>query len=69
MTKQTERRIVKSGLDTLPGMIMTMEQAERFGNRHMPRDLRNAGFQTVIFASDPEIHGGFWFRINYGKSV
>ena len=56
---------VKVGIGTLP-RPMTREQAHRYGERNMPADLRRAGFQTVVFRSDAEIHGGDWFRINYG---
>lgn len=45
---------------------MTRAQARRRGNANMPQDLRRAGFETVIFESDPQIHGGHYFRINYG---
>jgi hypothetical protein len=61
-----ERLPVKIGLSTLDKM-MTRAGAYRFGARNMPADLKRAGFQTVIFRSDPELHGGNWFRINYGK--
>lgn len=47
---------------------MTKEQARRLGNRIMPKDLQRAGFVCTIFRSDPEIHGGNWFRILYGKT-
>lgn len=66
MKNETERLPVKAGLLTLD-RTMTREQARRYGERHMPRDLRAAGFETVIARSDPEMHGGLWFRINYGK--
>lgn len=66
MAKSSESLPVKFGLSTLPAP-MTHAQALRYGNRSMPPDLRRAGFQTVIFRSDSDIHGGDWFRINYGK--
>ena len=56
---------VKVGLSTL-NRKMTKDQAKRYGDRHMPKDLKRVGFETVIFESDPEIHGGSWFRVNYG---
>lgn len=61
-----ERLPVKQGLHTFD-QHMTRKQALRLGEKTMPADLRRAGFQTVIFKSDPEMHGGSWFRINYGK--
>lgn len=59
---------VKVGLSTLPKK-MTKAQAERYGNRHMPKDLKRVGFQTVVFESDVEMHGGKWYRINYGYQM
>jgi hypothetical protein len=61
-----ERLLVKIGLGELP-RPMTREQARRYGERHMPRDLKAAGFNVVISKSDAIMHGGVWFRINYGK--
>ena len=63
-----ERLVVKAGCGELP-RPMTREQAHRYGDRHMPADLKRAGFQTVVARSDAELHGGTWFRINYGKRV
>ena len=54
------------GLGTLD-RPMTKEQAKRYGDRNMPRDLKAAGFETVIFTADPEINGWLGYRINYGK--
>jgi hypothetical protein len=45
---------------------MTREQARRYGEANMPKDLRQAGFETVVFVSDPEINDATFFRINYG---
>lgn len=61
--------------DTLPVRVgggvlpspMTAQQAVRYGDRNMPKDLRAAGFKTTVFRADPEIHGSAWLRINYGK--
>lgn len=50
-----------------PGAEMTRKQAMAYGDRHMPRDLKRAGFQTHVFTSDPEIHGSSYQRITYGK--
>lgn len=52
-----------------PGAVMTREQARRYGERHMPRDLKRAGFKTHVFESDMEIHGAHYFRVTYGKEV
>lgn len=62
----SEKLLVKVGLSTLDAP-MTVAQARRHGNRHMPSDLKRAGFQTVVFVSDPEIHGSKYMRISYGK--
>ncbi len=61
----TEKLTVKVGLSTLDRK-MTRAQAQRYGERNMPRDLKRAGFKTVVCRTDPEIHGGVWLRINYG---
>lgn len=63
---QTEKRIVKIGLGQLD-RHMTKEQALRYGKRHMPEDLKRAGFECIIFASDLEINGSLFYRINYTK--
>lgn len=47
--------------------IMTRAGALRMARRIMPADLKRAGFTASIFASDPELHGGTWFRICYSK--
>lgn len=52
-----------------PSAVMTREQARRYGERRMPRDLKRAGFKTHVFESDMEIHGAHYFRITYGKEV
>lgn len=63
-----EKREVRigAGRGALP-QFMTQAQARRYGDRHMPADLKRAGFKTDVFVSDPEINGGSFFRINYGK--
>ena len=60
-----EKLIVKVGIGQLD-QPMTRAQAQRFGEKTMPRDLKAAGFKCVVSRSDPELHGGNWFRINYG---
>ena len=67
MTAPDEKLLVKSGLHTFE-KPMTRAQALRLGERTMPRDLKAAGFETFIARSDAELHGGVWFRINYGKN-
>lgn len=57
---------VKVGLSTLE-KPMTREQARRYGERNMPADLRRAGFKTTVAKSDTDLHGGEWYRVNYGK--
>jgi hypothetical protein len=64
----TQRFTVKSGLSTLD-QKMTHKQALRWGNQNMPADLKRAGFETVIFTSNVEIHGSLFLRVNYGRSV
>jgi hypothetical protein len=63
---KNEKLPVKSGLSTLD-RPMTRAAAFRYGEQHMPADLRRAGFKTIIAKSDADLHGGVWFRINYGK--
>lgn len=65
-----EKREVRMGAGraALP-VPMTHAQARRYGDRCMPADLRRVGFATQVFVSDPEINGGTFFRISYGKSV
>lgn len=62
-----EKLLVKSGLHTFD-KPMTRKQAMRLGQRLMPADLKRAGFETIVCRSDAEMHGGTWFRINYGYS-
>lgn len=47
--------------------IVTKAGALRIARANMPADLRRAGFVASIFASDPELHGGEWWRVNYGR--
>ena len=63
-----EKLMVKVGLSTLD-KEMTREQALRWGNRHMPADLKRVGFECFVGKSDAEMHGGVWFRISYGYKV
>lgn len=57
---------VGCGRQALP-IHMTKEQAKRYGDKNMPRDLKRAGFETIIFTADPEINGWLGYRVNYGK--
>lgn len=59
---------MKIGIITLTRR-MTLDQAQRYGERRMPADLKRAGFEAVAGLSDPEIHGGCWIRINFRKRV
>ena len=49
------------------GACLSREQARRYGEKNMPRDLRRAGFKAHVFESDPQIHGAHYFRVTYGK--
>lgn len=50
-----------------PGACLSREQARRYGEKNMPRDLRRAGFKAHVFESDAQIHGAHYFRVTYGK--
>lgn len=63
-----EKLPVKVGLTTLD-KPMTRAQAKRWGDCNMPSDLKRVGFETFVGKSDPEMHGGTWFRISYGYKV
>ena len=58
--------VVKVGAGALE-TPMTAAQARRWGERNMSSGLRAAGFHVHVSRTDPQIHGGTWFRINYGK--
>lgn len=47
---------------------MTVRQARLWGNQNMPRDLKRAGFEVVVFRSDPDINDGNFLRVSYGKA-
>lgn len=66
--KQAEKREVRIGIGKLD-YPMTHAQAKRHGDANMPSELKMAGFETVVGASDPDLHGGLWFRIGYTKSM
>lgn len=65
-TTDAEVRPVRVGLGTLD-TPMSKAQALRWGQRNIPADLKKAGFQTSVFTSDPDIHGGTFYRINHSK--
>jgi hypothetical protein len=60
-----ERLPVRLGLHQTD-QRMTRTQALRYGIRHMPSDLKRAGFECFVSRSDREMHGGVWFRVSYG---
>lgn len=63
----TEEKLpVKHGLGTLD-KPMTRRQADRYAQKAMPADLRRAGFTAYVTRSDPELHGGNWFRVHFAK--
>jgi hypothetical protein len=61
-----QKLAVKLGLSTLD-KPMTRAAAQRYGERNIPADLKRAGFQVFVSKTDAELHGGVWYRINYGK--
>ena len=65
--KQGEERLpVKLGIGESKTR-MTRAQALKWGEKHMDPALKRAGFTCYVSRSDPTLHGGDWFRINYGK--
>jgi hypothetical protein len=65
-----KRKVLSDGIGrelVFPGASMTKEQAERYGDRKMPKDLERTGFKTHVFSSDLELHGDLYYRITYGK--
>ena len=66
MTDCAEKLLVKIGIGVLD-KHMTRAQAQRYGEKNIPKDLGRAGFKTAVSRSCAEIHGGDWFRISYGK--
>lgn len=50
-----------------PGAVLSRKQAQRYGEKHMPRDLKRVGFKAYVFEADPQLHGARYFRITYGK--
>jgi hypothetical protein len=66
MTDCTEKLLVKIGIGVL-AKPMTRAQAQRYGEKNIPKDLRRAGFKVAVSRSCAEIHDGNWFRISYGK--
>lgn len=70
MITSVEKREVRvgTGRQALP-VPMSFKQAKRYGDQSMSDDLKRGGFETRIFVSDPDINGGTFFRISYGKTV
>lgn len=66
--RNAEKRVVRIGIGKLDNP-MTIAQAKRYGEANIPGDLKVSGFETSIGVSDPELHGGLWFRINYVKTM
>lgn len=64
---EPERLPVKTSTNEVVAGPMTGLQARRWGNRQMPADLKRAGFEVVVFRSDPDIQGSNYFRVSYGK--
>jgi len=62
-----EKRVVRLGVSVLD-KPMSKKQAERYGWKNIPRDMKAAGFVPVIFESDEEINGSSFYRINYAYS-
>lgn len=63
-----EKRHIRPSNNGIPwSKPVTRQQAQRVGERDMPADLKRAGFQTVVFASDKDIHGAEYWRIGYGR--
>jgi hypothetical protein len=50
-----------------PRAYMTKDQALRYANRTIPRQLKRLGFVGYVFVSDPIIHGERYYRVTYGK--
>lgn len=66
-----EKLIVKYGIGVLVDkdlkpIRMTRPQAQRYAERNMPSDLRKANFKAFVGRSCVDLHGGEWFRIDYG---
>lgn len=68
ISHKVQKREVRFGSGALD-KPMSLKEAKNWGDRHMPQDLKAAGFKTVIFESDPDLHGGLWYRVNFGKSI
>ena len=66
VNSSNEKRLVMIGATRLH-VPLTYAQAQRYGDQHMPPQMRRAGFNTLVFVSDAEINGGTFYRINYGK--
>lgn len=54
-------------LEKRTNKFMTLNQCVNYGKKHMPNDLKIAGFKVSIFISDINIHDSLFYRINYAK--
>lgn len=61
-----KQHTIKIGQQTLPNRL-TEKQARLYGERRMPKELRRAGFEVVLFHACEDINGWDGIRINYGK--
>ena len=54
-----------------PGILATEAMALRFAQRHMPADLKRAGFTASICTGQEVFNGKYreCFRVNYGKTI
>lgn len=64
MTHAAPKFTIRVGLTELPKR-MTATQARRYGERHLPRDLRRVGFAVVLTPTTTDTHGWTGLRINY----
>lgn len=60
------RYTVKYGIGTLEKK-MTYAQAEAWGQKNMPADLKKAGFKTSVCLTDLDLHGSVHLRVNFSK--
>lgn len=69
MDRNEKRPVVMGSEKIADAPVLTYWGALRMARQLMPRDLARAGFTASIFVSDPEINGGTFYRINYGKRI
>lgn len=71
-SKRSHKLPVKYGADYVRGSngeprLMTRAQAQRLCERSLEPSKRRAGFTCSVAQSDPDMHGGRWYRINVSK--